>query len=191
MVSKRTKVELDQLKYFIDDGIDIKNRIIMINDEIDNYNASSYIRAMWQMFRDDNKAPIHVWINSPGGEAYAGLAVYDTIIEISELGTEVVTRGTGMVMSVAFVIYLAGDRRCATENCTFMMHEVSGGAIGKSFELKNEAKECERLTKICVELIANRTGYKDTKWWNKFIKYEDRMMDISKALELGVLCEED
>ena len=185
IVSKSEKY--DNTKYWIEYGIDIEKRRVMLDEDIDEYSVGWIIRAMRRMIDADKSTPIDIYVNSYGGYCYDGLALYDFLRACSY--TTIRTHATGKIMSMGLVIYLAGDERYASPRTSFMAHSVSGGAWGKVYELKTDVKESDRLNKVNLDIMEERTS-KTKAWWTKEIQYEDRYYDKKKALALGIVTDE-
>ena len=127
IVSKSEK--FDNTKYWIEYGIDIQNRRIMLDETVDEYSIGWIIRALRRMIDANKTEPIDIYVNSYGGYCYDGLALYDFLRACSY--TTIKTHATGKIMSMGLVIYLAGDERYASPRASFMAHSVSGGTWGK------------------------------------------------------------
>lgn len=182
IVSKSEK--FDNTKYWIEYGIDIQNRRIMLDETVDETSVGWIIRALRRMIDADKTKPIDIYVNSYGGYCYDGLALYDFLRACSY--TNIRTHATGKIMSMGLVIYLAGDERYASPRASFMAHSVSGGAWGKLYELKVDIDETERLNEVNLDIMKDRTN-KTKAWWKKEIQYEDKYYNKDKALKLGIV----
>lgn len=170
------------LKY-IESCIDIENRRLFLSGEVDLPLIDELIRAV-QVLEDINKElPIHFYISSPGGLVYNGLALFD-ILTLSPC--PVITHVIGSAFSMAFILALAGDERCAYPNARLMFHEVSGGNLGKVSEQEIELEENKALNEILINILGDRTK-KNVKYWRENIKYRDTYMDAYTAKKLGVI----
>lgn len=176
--------KFDSAKYYIEHGIDISKRRIMIDEDIDEYSCGWAIRGLHKMMDASKTDPIDIYINSFGGSVYDGLALIDTI-QSCEYAT-VRTHAVGKVMSMGFIIFLAGDERFAYKNTTFMAHTISSYVAGKSFEIKTDSDECERLKRVLFNMIAENSN-KDYKYWAQHLKYEDRFYTTKQAKDLGIV----
>lgn len=182
----RKEDKFDNSKYWIETGIDLEQRKIMIDETIDEYSTGWVIRAIHKMLEINSEDPIDIYINSFGGSVYDGFALYDTIINCDK--TTIRTHALGKIMSMALIIFLAGDERDATENATFMAHAISSYTWGKLYELDIETNECKRLEENTLKIMADRTG-QSYSYWKRQLKYEDRYYDKDKAKELGIITE--
>jgi ATP-dependent protease ClpP protease subunit len=89
-------------------------------------------------------------------------------------------------MSMATVIFLAGDERVSYPNSTFMLHAVSSMVDGKLYEMELDVKETKRLNEVLLQIIVDNTKH-NASWWNKQLKYEDKYFDSEGALEAGIV----
>lgn len=184
IVSKDEK--FDSSKYWIEYGIDLEKRRIMLDEEVDEFSMGWIIRAVYKMIDMSPEAPIDFIVNSYGGSVYDCLALYDLLRSLDYLTVR--TYATGKVMSAGLILYLAGDERYASERATFMAHSIASGAWGKLFEMETETKECKRLQQVLLQILADRTD-KSKAWWARHIRHEDRFYDRETAIEMGI-CDE-
>ena len=176
--------KFDSAKFYIEYGIDVEKRKVMLDEDVDEYSVGWIIRGIHKMMDASRTDPIDIYINSYGGYCYDGLALIDTI-QSCEYAT-IRTHAIGKIMSMGLMIYLAGDERYARPYATFMAHSVSSGTWGKLFEMNTEVKEVKRLQEILCDMFAENTKH-DAKWWQRHTKYEDRYYDTEKAKELGIV----
>jgi len=182
IVSKSEK--FDSSKYWIENGIDLVKRRIMLDEEVDEYSTGWLFRAIYKMVEMDKTAPIDFIINSYGGSVYDGMMLYDLIRSLDYLTVR--TYATGKIMSMGLILFLAGDERKASTNATFMAHSLSSGVWGKMREIEVDVKECKRLNNILIGILAERSKH-TVNWWNKEIKHEDCFYDVHKAIDLGLV----
>ena len=186
IVSKSEKY--DNTKYWIEYGIDIENRRIMLDEDVDEYTVGWIIRAMRRMIDADKSTPIDIFINSYGGYCYDGLALYDFVRACSY--TVIRTHATGKIMSMGLTIYLAGDERYSSPRATFMAHETSDAGLRERLHQgKTDVRELTRLNNVNLDILADRTT-KTRAWWVKEIEHEDRYYDKKKALSLGIVTDD-
>lgn len=160
----------------------IQERIIFIDDVIDDDLANGVIAQMLYLDSLDSKTPIDVYVNTPGGSVYAGLAIYD----ISEkIKAPIRTVCMGLVASMGVPLTLMGKERCATKRTRFMIHQPSGGAFGTASDVKISVKEIETLEKELYSIIAEKTG----KTYEEVVKDCDRdyWMSAEEALSYGII----
>lgn len=182
---KAKRLNADNTTLFLDEGIDVDNRIAHLFDEVDKKSVSKIIRGMQLMLIKNAELPINLYIDSYGGDVYSGFGLYDFI---QSLSVEVHISVTGCAMSAASIILMAGDHRYMYENSKLMLHSASGGIEGKGFEIINDAEEFKRLHRQMAELYAGRSNVKAEKW-AKDLKHENLYYRADEALELGLIDE--
>lgn len=136
----------------------LKTRNLLLSGEINKESAAKVINQLFILEADDPKTPVRLFIDSPGGDADAGFAVYDILQFISP---PVYTIGMGLVASAAAIILLAApkDRRIGLMNSHYLIHQpLSGGIRGVATEIEIHAKELEKLRVKINRLIASETG---------------------------------
>ena len=182
----RGKKEPDNTQLFLDNHINIDNRIIHIFDEIDQEMASNVIKGVQLMMAKDGEKPIDVYINSFGGCVYSSFAIYDFLRTQT---VEIRTHNIGCAMSGGSIIYLAGDVRYAYKNSVFMLHTVSDAIpYAKAFEITNNAENNKAIIKQMCDIYGERTN-RDAQEWKKIIKYEDKYYRSEEALKLNIVTE--
>ncbi|KMK94686.1 ATP-dependent Clp endopeptidase proteolytic subunit ClpP [Rossellomorea marisflavi] len=162
----------------------LKDRIIMVSDEINDAMANSIVAQLLFLAADAPDKDISLYINSPGGSTSAGFAIFDTMEYITP---EVRTICTGMAASFGAMLLLAGTKgkRMALPNSEIMIHQPLGGARGQATDLEISAKRIVKLRKHLNEIIAERTGKPleqvevDTD--------RDYFMTAEEALEYGII----
>ncbi|MDQ3541756.1 MAG: ATP-dependent Clp protease proteolytic subunit [Chloroflexota bacterium] len=135
----------------------LKDRIIFLGTPIDSQIANLMVAQLLFLDHDDQEQDISIYINSPGGEVYAGLAIYDTIRMIRP---NVKTYCVGMAASMAAVLLAAGTpgKRYALPNSRIMIHQGSGGFRGNIPDLEVQAKETFSVIQKLTEILAEHTG---------------------------------
>lgn len=135
----------------------LKDRIIFLGTGIDQTVANLIIAQMLFLESEDAKKDIKLYINSPGGEVYAGLAIYDTMNLIKP---DVSTICVGMAMSMAAVLLASGEKgkRFALPNSKVMIHQGSAGFQGTPSDIDITAKEVMAMRTRLDEIMAERTG---------------------------------
>ena len=190
-MAKKTKEDIDKLRLWLEQGVDVDNRKIMLDETIDADSVGWVIRAIHKMEAESKTEPIHVYVSSYGGDVYDGLSLYDLMIASA---CPIYTYGQGKVMSMATIIMLGGSQRYAYKNATFMFHSLSDWVEidkgTKIFESEIDLKESQRLEKRCNEIYVNRTGYEDTKFWKRWLKHEDKYLDTKQAVDIGFITHE-
>jgi len=164
----------------------LKDRIIFLGGQI-NDTASNLIIAQMLFLESENpEKDIFLYINSPGGYIYSGLAIYDTIQYIKP---DVSTICIGVAASMAALLLAAGTKgkRYALPNSRVMIHQPLGGAEGQASDIEIQAKEIINLREITSNLLAKHTG----QTIKKIQKDVDRdfWMNAEKAKNYGLVDE--
>jgi len=135
----------------------LKDRIIFLQGEIDDYSANLVVAQMLFLQFDDPKADIHLYINSPGGSVTAGMGVFDTMRYIT---CDVATYCIGMAASMGATLLAAGTKgkRNALTHAEVMIHQVLGGARGPATDIEILTKHLLRTKKNMNELLQQLTG---------------------------------
>lgn len=135
----------------------LKNRIVFLGTPINDQVANLIVAQLLFLSSEDPEAPIQMYINSPGGQVYAGMAIYDTMQMISN---PISTLAVGMTASFGTVLLTAGTKgqRFALPNATIHMHQPLGGAQGQASDIEIQAREILRLKIHLNEILAKHTG---------------------------------
>src|SRR5215212_2490009 len=135
----------------------LKERIIFLGTPIDDQVANLIVAQLLFLNHEDSEREIQMYINSPGGVIYAGLAIYDTMQMISN---PISTVAVGVTASFGTVLLTAGThgRRYALPNATIHMHQPLGGAQGQATDIEIQAKEILRLRERLNGILAHHTG---------------------------------
>ncbi len=162
----------------------LKDRIIFLNDEINDHTANLVVAQLLFLANEDPKKDIHLYINSPGGSITAGLAVYDTMQFIKP---EVNTYCVGLAASMGAVLLLAGKKgkRFILPHARVMIHQPWGGVQGQSADIEIESREYTKMRRITDGLIAKHSGQK----LEKVQKDTDRnfWMDAEETKKYGLV----
>lgn len=135
----------------------LKDRILFIGTAIDDQVANLVVAQLLYLESVDPEQEINVYINSPGGEVYAALAIYDVMQHVRP---EVSTCCVGMAMSAAAVLLAAGSpgRRRALPNSKVMIHQGSAGSRGAPSDMEIQLREVLALSNRMTEILAFHTG---------------------------------
>jgi ATP-dependent Clp protease, protease subunit len=135
----------------------LKERIIFLGTPIDDQVANLIVAQLLFLNHEDPEREIFMYINSPGGIIYSGLAIYDTMQMISN---PISTVAVGVTASFGTVLLAAGakGRRYALPNATIHMHQPLGGAQGQATDIEIQAKQILRLKALLLNILAKHTG---------------------------------
>lgn len=162
----------------------LKERIIFLGDEINDHTANIVVAQMLFLESDDPEKDIHLYINSPGGQVYAGMAIYDTMQFIK---SPVSTLCVGMAASFAAVLLAAGakGKRMALPNSSIMIHQPHGGARGQASDIEIQAREIIRLKTRLTDILAHHTGR--TPEEVRDASDRDNYMTAEEAVSFGLI----
>ena len=161
----------------------LKDRIIIINGEINNNLANSVVAQL--LYLDSlNNDDISIYINSPGGSVTDGMAIYDTMNFIK---SDVSTIGMGICASMAAFLLSSGKKgkRFILPNAEVMIHQPLGGAQGQATEIKIAAEHILKTKDKLNKILSLNTG-KDLSIIEKDTD-RDNFMDASEALKYGII----
>ena len=135
----------------------LKDRIVFLGGPIDDNVANLVIAQMLFLESEDPEKDIFLYINSPGGVVYSGLAIYDTMQYIRP---QVCTICVGIAASMAALLLAAGakGKRYALPNSRVMIHQPHGGGEGQAVDIEIQAKEILRLREIGNQILVKHTG---------------------------------
>jgi ATP-dependent Clp protease protease subunit len=164
----------------------LKERIVFLGTPIEDNVANVIIAQLLFLEREDPEKEIHLYINSPGGLIYPGLAVYDTMQLIK---APISTICVGSTASLATVLLVAGEKgkRYALPNSTIHMHPAGGGIRGYAPDVEIQARELLRMQSKILEIMAKHTGQSIEKIAKDFDR--DYYMDAQGAVEYGIVDE--
>ena len=135
----------------------LKERIIFLGTAIDDQVANTIVAQLLFLEREEPDRDISIYINSPGGMIYAGLAIYDTM---NLIRADVSTIAVGVTASMGTVLLSAGEKgkRFALPNSTIHMHQALGGGSGQAPDVEIQAKELIRNNEKIRQILADATG---------------------------------
>ena len=164
----------------------LKDRIIMLGSGVNEQTANVIIAQMLFLEKEDPKADIHFYINSPGGSVYDGLAIYDVMQFVS---CPVATTCFGIAASMGAVLLAGGEKgkRRILPNSRVMIHQVSSGFRGTTADINVQAKETNFLMDKLMEILSNHTG--KTTEQVRIDCDRDYWMSAEEALEYGIIDE--
>lgn len=164
----------------------LKERIIFLGSAINDQVANLVVAQLLFLNSQDTKKPISMYIQSPGGSVYAGMAIYDTMQMVT---APVNTVAVGFTGSMATALLTSGEKgkRQALSHATVHMHPTSGGSKGYTEDVRIATKEQERLQVQLFHIIGNNTGHSWQEIEELFLR--DRYMSAPEAQEYGLVDE--
>jgi ATP-dependent Clp protease protease subunit len=162
----------------------LNERIIFLGTPIDDQIANLIVAQLLHLESEDPDKDISIYINSPGGSVYAGLAIYDTMQFIKP---DVSTICVGIAMSMGALLLAGGakGKRMALPNAKILIHQVSGGFQGQGTDIEIQAREVISLKRRLEEIMAEHTG-QDIDKVSKDME-RDYFMTPQEAQEYGII----
>ncbi|MDY6826206.1 MAG: ATP-dependent Clp endopeptidase proteolytic subunit ClpP [Bacillota bacterium] len=135
----------------------LKDRIVFIGSAIDDNVANLVVAQMLFLESEDPKKDINLYINSPGGSVYSGMAIYDTMRYVKP---SISTICVGLAASFGAVLLSAGEKgkRFALPNSRIMLHQPAGGAQGQAVDIEIHAREILKVRESLQNILAENTG---------------------------------
>jgi ATP-dependent Clp protease, protease subunit len=162
----------------------LRERVVFVGAPIDSQIANLVIAQLLFLDYEDPEREIRLYINSPGGEVYAGLGIYDTM---QMLKCDISTVCIGLAASMGSVLLMAGTpgKRYALPNSRVLIHQGSGGFSGNNPDVEVQAREAINLVTRCIEIMARHTGQPFDKL--KRDTERDYFMGAEEAQEYGII----
>jgi len=162
----------------------LRERVVFVGTAIDDEIANLVVAQLLHLEAEDPEKDIQLYVNSPGGHVYAGLAIYDTMRFIKP---DVATTCCGIAMSMGSLILAGGARgkRAALPNSRILIHQPSGGYQGQSTDIAIHAKESLALRRRMEEIYAEHTGRTQEQLSADLER--DRFFTPEEALEYGMI----
>ena len=162
----------------------LNERIIFLGTPIDDQIANLIVAQLIHLESEDPEKDIQIYINSPGGQVYSGLAIYDTMQYIKP---DIQTTCVGIAMSMGAVILAGGakGKRVALPNAKILIHQVSGGFQGQATDIEIQARETINLKRRLEEILALHTG-RPTEQVAKDME-RDYFLTSQEAMEYGII----
>lgn len=164
----------------------LEDRIIFLNEEVNEATASVVVAQLLHLANEDPTKDIQLYINSPGGSVYDGLAIYDTMQYIKP---DVQTIGIGLQASMGAFLLASGakGKRFALPNARVMIHQPSSGTQGKVTDQEISLREALELKESLARMMAENTGQKLDKV--KADMERDCWMSADEAMKYGIIDE--
>ncbi len=162
----------------------LRNRIVFLGMPINDQVANLIVAQLLYLSNEDPEDPINIYINSPGGEVYAGMAIYDTMQMVPN---PISTVAVGATASFGTVLLTAGSKghRYALPNATIHMHQPLGGARGQATDIEIQARQILKLKDQLNGILSKHTGQtlevieRDTD--------RDFYLDADQAVDYGLV----
>jgi len=164
----------------------LRNRIVFLGTPINAQVANLIVAQLLYLQSEDPEAPIQMYVNSPGGEVYAGMAIYDTMQMVSN---PIRTIAVGLTASFGTVLLTAGSKgeRYALPHATVHMHQPLGGAQGQATDIEIAARQILKLKGELNGILAKHTGQPMERI--EMDTDRDIWLDAGQAKEYGLVDE--
>jgi ATP-dependent Clp protease protease subunit len=162
----------------------LRERVIFLGEPVDDQVANLVVAQLLHLESEDPEKDIHLYINSPGGSIYAGLAVYDTMQFIKP---DVATTCIGIAMSMGSLLLAGGakGKRTVLPNSRILIHQPSAGFEGQSTDIEIHAREVLNLRRRIDEIYALHTGQSFDQVHEDMER--DRFFKAHEAVEYGLV----
>ena len=162
----------------------LRERVIFVGTPVDDQVANLVVAQLLHLESVDPEKDINMYVNSPGGQVYAGLAIYDTMQFVKP---DVATTCVGMAMSMGALILTGGaaGKRAALPNSRVLIHQPSGGYEGKQADIEIHAREIMDIRRRLDEIYAHHSGQTIEQVHED--QERDRYMTPPEAVEYGLI----
>ncbi len=162
----------------------LNERIIFLGTPVDDQIANLIVAQLLHLESEDPDKDISIYINSPGGHVYAGLAIYDTMQFVKP---DIQTICVGIAMSMGALLLAGGakGKRMALPNSKILIHQVSGGFQGQATDIEIAARETLNLKRRLEEIMAHHAGQELEKVSRDMER--DYFMSAQEALDYGII----
>jgi ATP-dependent Clp protease, protease subunit len=162
----------------------LRERIVFLGSEVTDETANRICAQLLLLAAEDPRRDISLWINSPGGSVFAGMAIYDTMQYIEN---DVSTVAMGMAASMGQLLLCAGTKgkRYALPHARIVMHQPSGGLGGTAADVSIQAEQMVYTKRLVQDLIARHTGQAPEQIYTDFDR--DRWFTAAEGLDYGFI----
>jgi ATP-dependent Clp endopeptidase proteolytic subunit ClpP len=170
------------------DADDVHHHVYRFTGVVDKATVEKCMTKLTAWHRLDPDCDIEVIFFSPGGDVISGMALFDHLRWLSQVGHEITTGCTGMAASMGGILMQAGDKRWASGQSWYMIHRAAFSAGGKTFEVEDEVKWVKRVEKRIIDIFVARSKLTEARIrrsWNR----TDWWLDAEECLKLGLVDE--
>jgi ATP-dependent Clp protease protease subunit len=162
----------------------LNERIIFLGTPIDDQVANLVVAQLLHLESEDPEKDISIYINSPGGSIYSGLAIYDTMNFVKP---DIATMCVGVAMSMGSLLLAGGTKgkRAVLPNSRVLIHQPSAGFEGQSTDIEIHAREILKVRERIDEIYATHTGRSQEEVRRDMER--DRFFNAQQALEYGLI----
>lgn len=162
----------------------LKERIIFLGEDVNSHTANLIVAQLLFLQNEDPKKDIFLYINSPGGSVYDGMAIYDTMQHVK---CDVATVGIGLQASMGAFLLSSGTKgkRSVLPHSKIMIHQPSSGTRGKVTDMEIDLKESLAVRHLLNEILAKNTGQKISQIQKDVDR--DYWMNAEEAVKYGIV----
>lgn len=162
----------------------LKDFIVFITGPVDMGMANTFIAQLLFLESEDPKRDINVYINTPGGEVYAGMSMYDTMKHVKN---PITTINVGLAASMGSIFLAAGDKKIALPGSHTLIHQTLGGTEGQATDIDIYARQMVKIRLQLAQIIADATKKKVEEVLKDMDR--DNWMDAKQTLKYGLIDE--
>lgn len=162
----------------------LEDRIIFVGGAVETHMVNNIVAQMLYLEKKDPDKDITMYINSPGGEVYSGMAIFDTM-QLIKCDVQTICVGLAASMGSMYMVGGTKGKRCALPHSRIMIHQPSHGAQGTVSDTRIAIEEWMRLKTMLTEIMAERTGQSYAKVADDMER--DKWLSPQEALEYGII----
>jgi ATP-dependent Clp protease protease subunit len=162
----------------------LKERIVFVSGVIEEHMANLIIAQLLFLEQEDNKKDIQMYINSPGGHIYAGMAIYD-VMQYIKPDVSTICMGMGASMGSILLSSGAKGKRFALPHAEIMIHQAQGGSEGQVTDMEIQLNKIIKQQKTLVDILSKNSGQKAEKVMKDMDR--DNWMTADEALKYGLI----
>ncbi len=162
----------------------LEDRIIFVGGPVETHMVNNIVAQMLYLEKKDPDKDITMYINSPGGEVYSGMAIFDTM-QLIKCDVQTVCVGLAASMGSMYMVGGTKGKRCALPHSRIMIHQPSHGAQGTVSDTRIAIEEGMRLKEMLTRIMSDRTGQDYEKVANDMER--DKRLSPQEALEYGII----
>jgi ATP-dependent Clp endopeptidase proteolytic subunit ClpP len=187
-LTEAQRLENRRMKHDVDSELatSLANRVCPFFMPVTKGTVGDCILQLENWFRQDPDQPILLDFYSPGGDVFAGFALFDRIRSLQKRGARIDTKATGFAASMGAILLQAGNERIASPNSFIMVHEISSDLEGTMKELEDQTIFLKRLQEMAEDILLERTSLTRPQLRKRWAR-KDCWLNAREALELGLI----
>ena len=182
--ARRLKLEHERYSHAVTLAADERHRVYHFDSPVGASSAKSCMTTLTTWHRIDPQCEMTIVFSSPGGEIFAGMALYDHISQLKRAGHRITTVARGYAASMAGILLQAGDERVMGPEAYLLIHEAAFGAAGKIGEVEDTVELVKKIQSRILDIFAARSRMSKAQIQRRW-RRKDWWLDSSEALRLG------